>query len=64
MVAKKKTPTTKQKPAAKKAPSHQAKTTVKRKTATKVDYYPNRVPVLATTAGVSLLVVIALLVTL
>lgn len=63
MVAKKTAHVAKKTPA-KRAPSRPAKTSVKRKTASKVDYYPNRVPFLATVAGVSLLMVVALLVAL
>ncbi len=59
MVAKKK-PTTTKKPSAKAA-------SPKKKAAqrtSKVDYYPNRVPLLAVVTGVSLLMVITLIVTL
>lgn len=51
--------TTKKKPAAKKPAVQKVKSTARR-----VDYYPNRVPLLAAIAGVSFLMVIALLVAL
>ena len=57
----KKTSSSAKKTAPKKA---SAKTTTQRKAANKVDYYPNRVPLLAAVAGVSLLMLIALLVVL
>lgn len=60
MVAKAKT-STKKAAVASKSSKVSKKATPK---AVKVDYYPNRVPFLAALAGISLLMVIALLVTL
>ena len=56
---KKATTVTKKNPTAKKTSVRTAKPV-----SNKVDYYPNRVPFLAVTAGVSLLMVLALLITL
>lgn len=60
MVAK--TASTKKASTKKAAPKKTASRSTKR--ANKVDYYPNRVPLLAVVTGVSLLMVITLIVTL